>query len=390
MKKLYIFIVSLVLIVSCNSDDDTQCTPTVINGSTTYWDEYLGHDETVDFWPDKYVNYWAVEVDKNDFPNIGFKIQGEFPNARYFSYNVYGTDRNSTASLFDTEIKSEVCSTNPFNNMTSETPGNNNLYTIFVVPESVSEFDTEDNVLKFIDGEDKITLMLRYYVPQGNDQAGVPLPTLEVFDLDTKEPVTIPETNDILTVTPQTLARIDAAYAFQIDNKVRFYRGDATGLYPNNDNKYVRTFLNFDNDDVYIIRWKSPIVPTNVAEYETAEVRYTSMNFGDNLTKNYDGIYDDETIREKKKVVIVDEKEYNEYEDNYFLKKLKPSLSPKLQLINLDQNFKLLMLRIRIYQCMVQKKCTLILSLCLRVTGVFFELYFSKCSVTTVKDYGIF
>ena len=239
-------------------------------------------------------------------PNIGFKIQGEFPNARYFSYNVYGTDRNSTASLFDTEIKSEVCSTNPFNNMTSETPGNNNLYTIFVVPESVSEFDTEDNVLKFIDGEDKITLMLRYYVPQGNDQAGVPLPTLEVFDLDTKEPVTIPETNDILTVTPQTLARIDAAYAFQIDNKVRFYRGDATGLYPNNDNKYVRTFLNFDNDDVYIIRWKSPIVPTNVAEYETAEVRYTSMNFGDNLTKNYDGIYDDEyTVDEDGFVTMV-------------------------------------------------------------------------------------
>ena len=70
----------------------------------------------MDFWPDKFVNYWAVVVNKNDFPNVGFKIQGEFPNARYFSYNVYGEDRNSTASLFDIQIKAENCSANPFKN----------------------------------------------------------------------------------------------------------------------------------------------------------------------------------------------------------------------------------------------------------------------------------
>ena len=305
MKNTFPFISALLvlLLISCNSRNKvTECTPSTINGTTTYWDEYLGHDETVDFWPDKYVNYWAVEVDKKKFPNIGFKIQGEFPNARYFSYNVYKTDRNSTASLFDTQIKPEVCSTNPFKSVPLENSTDNkqdakinkNLYTLFVVPESNSEFDSEDNVLKFKDKEDKITLVLRYYAPEENDQAGVPLPTLEVFDLDTKEPVTIPATNNILTVTPQTLARINVAYAFQIDSKVRFYRGDATGLYPNNDNQYVRTFLNYNNDDVYMIRWKSPKVPTSKEEYEGAEVRYTSMNFGDNLTKNFDGIYDRE------------------------------------------------------------------------------------------------
>ena len=65
----------------------------------------------------------------------------------------------------------------------------------------------------------------------------------QVFDLDTKESVTIPPTSDFLTVTPRILARINAAYSLQIDNKVRFYRGDATGLYPNNDNQYVTTVI---------------------------------------------------------------------------------------------------------------------------------------------------
>jgi len=177
MKNSFPFISALLvlLLISCNSRNKiTECTPSTINGTTTYWDEYLGHDETVDFWPDKYVNYWAVEVDKKKFPNIGFKIQGEFPNARYFSYNVYKTDRNSTASLFDTQIKPEVCSINPFKSVPLENSTDNkqdakinkNLYTLFVVPESNSEFDSEDNVLKFKDKEDKITLVLRYYAPE--------------------------------------------------------------------------------------------------------------------------------------------------------------------------------------------------------------------------------
>ena len=246
----------------------------------------------MDFWPDKYVNYWAVVVNKNDFPNIGFKIQGEFPNARYFSYNVYGEDRNSTASIFDTQIKAENCSANPFKNQEKQTPVDKNLYTLFVVPESVSEFDTKDNVLKFRDDEEEIGIMLRYYVPAGGDLAGVDLPKIEVFDLDSKESVTIPKTSNLLMTTPQILERINAQYSLQIDNNVRFYRGDPTGLYPNNDNQYVRTFLNYDDDDVYIIRWKVPTFPQNSSEFDSVQVRYSSMNLGDNITNNFDGIYD--------------------------------------------------------------------------------------------------
>jgi len=297
MKNSYIILAVLMffLTVSCNSDDDngTNCTPsTEVNGTNTYWAEYLGHDQTVDFWPDKFVNYWVIVVNKNDFPNIGFKIQGQYPDARYFSYNVYGANRNSTASLYDVEIKPEICSTNPFNNESSETPGNSKLYTLFVVPDSVSEFDTKDNVLKFVEGENEITLILRYYVPEDGDFANVELPVVEAFDLDTNEPVTIPPTSDFLTTTPTILAQINAAYNFQIDNIVRFYSGNATGLYPNNDNQYVRTFLNYDNDDVYVIRWKALTFPTSIEEYESSEVRYFSMNLGDNLTNNFEGVYD--------------------------------------------------------------------------------------------------
>jgi len=296
MKNNYFTLITLATILllgfSAELKKEKQCDITPVNGTDDYWAEYLGHDQTVDFWPDEFVNYWAVLVNQNNFPNVGFKIQGEFPEARYFSYNVYGEDRNSTASIFDTQIKAENCSVNPFNNQEKENLVDENLYTLYVVPESVSEFDTKDNVLKFIEGEEEIGIILRYYVPAGGDLAGVDLPKIEVFDLDTKESVKIPETSDLLMVTPQVLTRINAAYLLQIDNKVRFYRGDATGLYPNEDNQYVRTFLNYDDDDVYIIRWKVPTFPKNSSEFESSEVRYSSMNLGDNITNNFDGIYD--------------------------------------------------------------------------------------------------
>ena len=54
-----------------------------------------------------------------------------------------------------------------------------------------------------------------------------------------------------------------------------------------------------------MIRWKSPKVPTSKEEYEGAEVRYTSMNFGDNLTKNFDGIYDHEYLTDAKGFVTL-------------------------------------------------------------------------------------
>ena len=314
MNNNYFTLITLatLLLVSCDTgfNKTKQCNITPVNGTDAYWAEYLGHDQTMDFWPDKFVNYWAVVVNKNDFPNVGFKIQGEFPNARYFSYNVYGEDRNSTASLFDIQIKAENCSANPFKNQDKQTSVDKNLYTLFVVPESVSEFDKNDNVLKFIEGEEEIGIMLRYYVPAGGDLAGVDLPKIEVFDLDSKESVTIPKTSNLLMTTPQILDRINAQYSLQIDNNVRFYRGDPTGLYPNNDNQYVRTFLNYDDDDVYIIRWKVPTFPKNSSEFDSVEVRYSSMNLGDNITNNFDGIYDTQYKLDKDgfvTIVIADE-----------------------------------------------------------------------------------
>ena len=94
MKNTYFVLITLatILLVVFNTGFNKikQCDITPINGTDAYWAEFLGHDQTVDFWPDEYVNYWAVLVNQNDFPNVGFKIQGEFPKARYFSYNVYG------------------------------------------------------------------------------------------------------------------------------------------------------------------------------------------------------------------------------------------------------------------------------------------------------------
>ena len=61
----------------------------------------------------------------------------------------------------------------------------------------------------------------------------------------------------------------------------------------------------------------------------TANLLLVSCGAYQNVS-NDDGIYDDETkTEENKKVIVVNEKEYKEYEENYFLKELK-----RLQSIN--------------------------------------------------------
>ena len=41
------------LLVSCDTgfNKTKQCNITPVNGTDAYWAEYLGHDQTMDFWP---------------------------------------------------------------------------------------------------------------------------------------------------------------------------------------------------------------------------------------------------------------------------------------------------------------------------------------------------
>jgi hypothetical protein len=311
MKKHLSYFVLLFISVSlfsCDTEAETpDCKPTEINGSTAPWATYLGHDPTVDFWPGKYINYWVIVVDKTKYPNVGFKVQGDFPNARYMSLNVYDTNRNSTASIYDTQLSPESCSTNPFSGEAHETGGDHSVYTTYIMPESYEEFDNESNVLKFKDDEDELSLILRYYLPEGGDLAGVELPKVEVFDLDTKELVTIPQTTDFLTAWPELLDAYAYLYNIQgsMDNKVRFYKGAARGLYANFDNLYLATHVNFNADEVIMFRWKAVTHANSPEEFNDADVRFYSINIGDDLTNNHDGIADKDLLIDENGYITV-------------------------------------------------------------------------------------
>ncbi|MGB0932429.1 MAG: hypothetical protein ACPGVB_16725, partial [Chitinophagales bacterium] len=73
----------------------------------TVWQSYIGRDTTVGILPDEYANYYTYTLVRTN-KDMGFKIQGKFPDTRYFSFNVYSLEDYATqGSLVDYQIETD-------------------------------------------------------------------------------------------------------------------------------------------------------------------------------------------------------------------------------------------------------------------------------------------
>jgi hypothetical protein len=149
-------------------------------------------------YPDKFAAYWGTSWGDGALPS-GAKIvlRGQFPHARYMSFNTYNFGRASPGpndSLYDAQIDPDPGSTNGFR------PGDrrdsaNRSYTMTIVNGTPPAPGTPRPANTLYTGSDGLgtTFVYRVYLPDtGEDlSGGVGLPSVEL-DLPGEAPVTDP------------------------------------------------------------------------------------------------------------------------------------------------------------------------------------------------------
>lgn len=261
------------------------------------WEPFIGTDPKVIALPDLYSNYYAFSFDrtKGDNKYIGIRVKGEFGYARYMSYNLYDAQKASSFGAFpDTALVPDAGSVNPFKPYADPNAANRN-YTLTVVPKGYPGYDNKSNVFTFISDSINIaTLMIRYYVPQKSETAGVPLPSIEAFDVRTGNPVSVPPTYSILNELSESVYtnRLSPIFKTAIDDTVRFYHAKGLGQFNNADNLYLISALKRLNNEVFLLRFKPPTFRHDGSTDPNNDVRYWSITQSRKNTTSTFGIKD--------------------------------------------------------------------------------------------------
>ncbi len=292
---LILFTISIITIFSCNDKDTTEpgCSPLNIGDETHWRGPFAGNNDTVLYIPDEYAVYWYFVIDRTNNPNQYIQINGNYGNARYMSYNVYDLNSlTSSGSILDKQLIPHCDSYNPF------TPGENvngtsTIYSVNIVPSSINI--EIDNQLNFSDNIDKLIVMLRYYVYETDFMAGVPLPIIVGKDPSNNSDVELNFSPDkpSVDVSQFTDQMNDLSKVGNL-NSIGFWKTGSNGLLANNDNKYLIGPSIVSSDELAVIRLQPPSFQTDFSI--PADVRYWSINIGDNKTLNYNGIKDDDAI----------------------------------------------------------------------------------------------
>lgn len=268
MKKNLVSII--ILIISIQN---------VIGQSKTWGDANVGALKDVLYLPDGNAVYWRYGWQRKSTDTDGIVITGQFPDARYFSYNVYDDiSKSSIGSLADVDIK----------------PDNQNNYTIYIVPEGTVINKT--NVMYFDKTLQDVSVVLRHYLAKNNIFGNKPLPTIEFYDTENKIHKPAPETVDIpinstnIDLTEEEICKELVAKTFYYNKKdsiLHSFNLNSGGTYPNNDNHYLTMpMLRSNKDDVCIVKFRAPSYPKTKKAYKKCDVRYFSLGQGDELTHN--------------------------------------------------------------------------------------------------------
>lgn len=287
-----------------------------IEPTNKVWQSYIGRDTTVGILPDKYANYFTYTAVRTD-NNIGFRVKGEFPDTRYFSFNVYSVGDNITqGSLVDHQIETDSGLPNPFLvNQDSIEAGSN--FTVHVIP---SKFQNSDlnNSLPFRDDVRILLIVMRLYDYNVDDFGGVKFPSIEAIsfeDVDDElklENENLPRPLDLRGIVrkrslPGMVKRLGLLYNTEKTVKpedatsdemftIPFHAVDTRGYIENNDNRYLLSAITKADDEVYFFRFKAPTYTTGPDNINQTDVRYWSFNLGNAATYNFNGLKDEDAI----------------------------------------------------------------------------------------------
>ncbi len=255
-------------------------------------EQYLGGASDVPFYPDGNANYWVYRFNQRaQSTSVGLRIRGQFPSARYMSITVYNDNNFSVlAHIPDLEIK-PATGINPFAGVTPS-PGAGGTYGIAIVPAGAPT-PPDANVVEYDPSIPKISVFLRYYLPEGDTTGGVPLPQLSAFDAATGADLPLPG-------PPLLLPRAQAAVLNFIEGLLnrqlgKLFATDGPGpllfsfhtgidrFYANPDNDYLVIPIVKTADQVAVIRFIPPTTRAQTTEAGTQpDARYWSLELGDN------------------------------------------------------------------------------------------------------------
>ncbi|MBN1895903.1 hypothetical protein JW906_15560 [bacterium] len=290
------FAVSVSLFMSgCTTeydDDDPIETPYGV------WEDFLGQDPDTPALPDYFANYFAYAFDReadSSTAYVGLRIVGEFGYARYMSYNIYDSEQGTSyGAVTDFQMKPLPGNVNPF------VPGNsfqatNRQYAVTVAPEGYTA-NSEDNAFIFANEAIRyLTVVLRYYLPQGNAIANVPIPAIEAFDIRTGHKLNLPARHSVKTTSIEVFQeRMRPLFNTIVDDTLRFYHSVGGGQFNCADNLYLINAVEMTSNDVLTLRLFPPTFPSDNSEFGKTDVRYWSLNQGNDDTTTPLGIFDSE------------------------------------------------------------------------------------------------
>lgn len=298
MKKIfYLMLVTLTMGMFTACDDDDENTPDFINPEPKeQWSATMrGDNQSIRAYPDIFANYWEYTYSFEKNPNIGLRLTGSFPKARFFNFTIYDDlTQDDMSAIEDVNIKPNEGSINPYSTETEDY--GKNTYTINIIPSSTpATFKASlQNVCEFPDTLKMVSVFMRLYLADqmsGEEHGGVDMPAIQAFDVTTGKDVAFP-THEECQI--KNIPNVPSANFTDAQKSLNFMRAPINAWYPNSPADYLFTRIKLNSDTLAIFRFVPPVAPTKVSEYATSEVRYWSICLGATNTLSYESSYDEE------------------------------------------------------------------------------------------------
>lgn len=287
------------------------------------------------FFPDEAATYWLAVVPV--LPGTRLRIDGHFPDSRYFSFTSYTPLLAAVDGLTDYRILPVVQGSSPFQNAVAKAGG---AYVAYVLPEAPPAIHAANTIyaggLSAMTGQslplDPLALLIyRVYLPNGGGGGKVDLPKISLESADTGQglmtldmsfcqplpPDGLPSViNPVIASSSAPQALVNAAPSTDVGGPPAFIKNYTTpetvrvslsqllgvdipisaittklnlGLFPNPDNSYLTALMTRNKGSLYVVRGKAPraaIHPSD-APLGDAQLRYWSLCTNEVITQRY-------------------------------------------------------------------------------------------------------
>lgn len=330
-----LLITSISFLTACNDDDNDFATngpdldtPEVADSCFWGGPYNIDNPDSNFAYPDTGATYWHAKYNLPEGATL--KLNGEFPYARYMSFNSYRKDNSPAFALRDQNIVADMGSVNPFTQGANRNSDNRD-YQIELAAGQAPVIPSNNILYDYSQVNDGESLLLyRVYVPDNGKDAsggvGLPNPELTLSDgqvltgqsaCDTLE--SDQELIKIPVLPPKTYAQLRqnnpakenpvwrAVYNLQFGLKCTFLNqceGNPerqVARFANLDNQYVSAYVDRDIKPVAVIRGKIPTVPStlkgnDIFDESDAQVRYWSMCQNEYYSQKVTGCLYDEQV----------------------------------------------------------------------------------------------